>query len=1156
MTALSPRSATRRCPYVFVLMLTNGIGSAAASDMPRCAAPLLAELPSDRDVLLMARGSRGLGAVELRQRRPSAATPIHEFTEAEFVEDVLPGVAGEVSLVAQFEHRLLAYSASRGTLALLRPKSGERTILVSDGLPSGLQALEVSTRGLAVLADFAADATRLFVVDLGPKLDTPKNAVKSITLGVKGAGVAFSPTGLLILSSETKAVLEMPSSALEAVPDRSRLERSDLTPVFSDLPEAIVTIAAHDDLVYLAGGSDVLVAPRQMPRDARFARIPTTAVSIASIRAYDDYMVITDAEGRSSLRLKPVPMTMTFTGDALDTAGRLLQLYEILRGDGLLPTRRVPIGSANAIAALIASRALPPVAAHHLSKTSADLLRRLNPGRVDATPPSDEPTVLPEVALSAARTTVKVQLNGRPAERVLRERLLPEQTGTDREIVASVLQANRSLQQTLDAALFRMDVVPIALGTPALRLGTALQLTEDGFNILGACEGWPQHTAVRRPPEATGFGLAMTTRTVGTLALDDDKTAVAEVRLDKVSIESTSFPADESGVSRQVSIVDRCRAAQPAATHVLTDVVRAGNAFIRWRAKDGTLVYPDRATLRRAGFGLSPSRIPEWSAFIEEPFLVGIRTTPLVPGAGTDWPTAVLKRVLSVTQGSLNLPVTTWECAFAAPRTAAGDSTPLRKLESREPLVRLSVHEGRDAPSRPSSRLLRQPEADAQDTEISEVERRNAGRDLRGLLHYPANPPDASAIIIALAEHQVSADTTHPDFARPGSTMSVWYERKDDQIVPTSFGGTPRAQGAATFRRDFKQEDHATHIAGLLAASVEPAGLAPGVGLILIDSSRRPDDVAGDLKTVSDLGIAVVNFSQTYEYSQTLQEQLGDSIIATNQLIVAAAGNKHRHLKSALVVPIGWSDGPHVIGVGAADQNGRICKTSDYGKAYVQLLAPGHDDVLSRVKNGRYGRTGGASQAAAQVTAAAALINAQNKTIPSLIKARLIATADWAFDYENLVWGGLLNVERAVSSLDSNVLTLLPDGSTAMSYSIAVDGQRTVTLKRSLLYSAYSDAASPDLNARILWTNVLRITRQHWLPAEDPNRDRYRVAYLAQQRQLLIRKNVEFTDQKLPVKQCTPPNESASCFSDFFINQIHDYVAAFPKGAEIVFRAP
>jgi hypothetical protein len=244
--------------------------------------------------------------------------------------------------------------------------------------------------------------------------------------------------------------------------------------------------------------------------------------------------------------------------------------------------------------------------------------------------------------------------------------------------------------------------------------------------------------------------------------------------------------------------------------------------------------------------------------------------------------------------------------------------------------------------------------------------------------------------------------------------------------------------------------------------------------------------------------------------------------------------------------PIGWADGPNVIGVTATDENRRILDSSDRSKRFVQLLAPGAK-VLSLAKSGAYAKASGASQAAPQVAAAAALLMARGKSIPAHIKARLVATADWHHDYEDKVWGGFLNVTRAVMHLEANILTRL---SQSGSKSVSFHSDDRLLLQRSVRYPADGPTPNGSENGgEVPWSKVLRIARQTWLPEGHRDRDLYRMVYVNGE-QVEIRKNVEFKPgQKFGLKACADPGrdepDQVTC-PTLIPEQIDDYVAAFP----------
>jgi hypothetical protein len=107
----------------------------------------------------------------------------------------------------------------------------------------------------------------------------------------------------------------------------------------------------------------------------------------------------------------------------------------------------------------------------------------------------------------------------------------------------------------------------------------------------------------------------------------------------------------------------------------------------------------------------------------------------------------------------------------------------------------------------------------------------------------------------------------------------------------------------------------------------------------------------------------------------------------------------------------------------------------NYGVRYVDLLAPGQN-IYSSTEAGAYAAATGTSQAAPLVSATAALLVRElgRAVDPSLLKARLIYTADWEGrnleersnwedenGYLDKVWGGALNAGRAVFGYDRDL---------------------------------------------------------------------------------------------------------------------------------------
>jgi hypothetical protein len=142
----------------------------------------------------------------------------------------------------------------------------------------------------------------------------------------------------------------------------------------------------------------------------------------------------------------------------------------------------------------------------------------------------------------------------------------------------------------------------------------------------------------------------------------------------------------------------------------------------------------------------------------------------------------------------------------------------------------------------------------------------------------------------------------------------------------------------------------------------------------------------------------------------------------------------------------------NIIGVTPLSKAGAAYGKYDQRSTYVQLAAPG-EEVLGAVGEHDYIRTSGSSAATAEVTAAAAWIAAQAAFSPLEIKGRLIYSADWLSNLP--IWGGGLNMRRAITRLQETILVLPGDRRKELE----------IDLGAADLSPAFSDGALTLINA-------------------------------------------------------------------------------------------
>ena len=107
-------------------------------------------------------------------------------------------------------------------------------------------------------------------------------------------------------------------------------------------------------------------------------------------------------------------------------------------------------------------------------------------------------------------------------------------------------------------------------------------------------------------------------------------------------------------------------------------------------------------------------------------------------------------------------------------------------------------------------------------------------------------------------------------------------------------------------------------------------------------------------------------------------------------LVVAAAGNEGLNSDFFHFYPADY-ELPNILSVTATDRNGQLLSVSNFGKATVDLAAPGKN-IYSTLPNGEHGYMTGTSQATAFVTGLAALVMAQDATLtkPELLIHHLL----------------------------------------------------------------------------------------------------------------------------------------------------------------------
>ncbi len=223
------------------------------------------------------------------------------------------------------------------------------------------------------------------------------------------------------------------------------------------------------------------------------------------------------------------------------------------------------------------------------------------------------------------------------------------------------------------------------------------------------------------------------------------------------------------------------------------------------------------------------------------------------------------------------------------------------------------------------------------------------------------------------------------------------------------------------------EHGHGTHVAGIIGAIVDPStgvsGVAHHVSIMPVkyysDANPGSVNLSNTIKAINyavDHGARIINYSGGGpEFSQ--DEYLAiKKAEAKGVLFVAAAGNEHQNTDKSenFYYPSAYRLS-NIISVAATDIHNNLLPSSNWGKKYVDVAAPG-ENIYSTLPGGRYGYMSGTSQATAFVTGMAALLLSQDPTLtPQQIKSIIMGSVDKIKQLsDKVVTGGRVNAYSAL----------------------------------------------------------------------------------------------------------------------------------------------
>ncbi|MCW2958064.1 MAG: family serine peptidase, partial [Solirubrobacterales bacterium] len=215
-------------------------------------------------------------------------------------------------------------------------------------------------------------------------------------------------------------------------------------------------------------------------------------------------------------------------------------------------------------------------------------------------------------------------------------------------------------------------------------------------------------------------------------------------------------------------------------------------------------------------------------------------------------------------------------------------------------------------------------------------------------------------------------------------------------------------------------EGHGTHVAGIVAARMDGAGvvgLAPEALLMpikVLDDKRagNTDTVAAGIRYALAHGAHVINVSVNGPAASPALAAAVREATRAGVTIVASAGNGGSDLSLQPSYPASY-DAPSVLAVGATDGDSLLAPFSNFGQG-VALTAPGVD-ILSTARGNRFELRSGTSMAAPEVAAALALLRGARPDLPAAdLRDALVQSARRPDTLLGRIGGGALDVAAAL----------------------------------------------------------------------------------------------------------------------------------------------
>jgi len=294
----------------------------------------------------------------------------------------------------------------------------------------------------------------------------------------------------------------------------------------------------------------------------------------------------------------------------------------------------------------------------------------------------------------------------------------------------------------------------------------------------------------------------------------------------------------------------------------------------------------------------------------------------------------------------------------------------------------------------------------------------------------------ASGPSVIVAVIDTGVDYNHPDlkdamWKNPGEVAGNGKDDDGNGIVDDVYG----ADFTSTDRGNpIDRQSHGTHCAGVIAASTNNnigiSGMAgPGVtkGKVKVMAVKSINDYGGGEFSGFLAGInyaiskgAKISSNSWGWVSNPSEIAALRSILNNNpgHLFISASGNDGKQITSSNYDMTCSADTANMICVGSTDRNDAMSTFSNYGKPYVDVMAPG-SQIASTIPNNGYKYMSGTSMACPHVSGLAALLYSLRANLTPVKAKQLIeSNVQQKAQYTSRVnSGGLIDVEKTIKAL-------------------------------------------------------------------------------------------------------------------------------------------